>query len=767
MKDGPVIGKSIPRLDSFQKVTGSAKYASDISLPGMLYGKILTSPFPHAKILGINTARATKIPGVVKVVTSRDAPAIRYGSYLKDQLVFAREKTYYAGQPVAAVAAVDEHTAEEALDLIDVQYQQLPAIFDPLEAMEPGAALIHEGIDSYVAVDSDHVKYRNVCSYRKFELGNVEKGFKEAERIYSHVFRTHCVSQSPIEPHASLAIVDADGLVTVWTGTQEAYHCKTRLSEALNLPLNRVRIVNAKVGGGFGSKYEAFLETIAVLLSQKTGKPVKIALSRAEEFTMLNPRHPAIVEIKTGVAKDGKLTSRHIRLIYDTGGFAYRGPGVMKWGLMHSAGPYVIPNLLAEGYAVYSNKISCGAFRGYGAAQALFAEESHMDMIAEDLGIDPIEFRLKNAFKREGGILPNGQRLYSVTVRETIEKASQQVDWANKRRQKSKNRGIGVAVTQIGTAVFASSALIKIYADGTVDLQVGTADIGTGTDTTFSQIAAEELGVPVENVNIVSADTSLAVYDFGTLSSRSLYAAGKAVKNAASDAKRQLLKKAAEILQTTIDDLEITSGRVHVKHSPERSSPFAEVAQACLSETGLSRGGAIIGYGTHLGTGLPGKETTLVEMLPNVIFATHIVELEVDRETGCVKIIKITSAHDVGKAINPNIVEGQIQGGVAQGIGYALTEETIFDQGRVLNPSFGDYKIPTAVDMPEIESIIIEDPYPTGPFGAKGVAEPPLLGVAPAVANAVYDALGIRIKELPITPEKILKALKEKRRNPE
>ncbi len=757
--DYAVVGKSLPKTDGIEKATGRAVYIDDLVLPGMLWGKILRSPYPRARILNIDSSRAKSLPGVKAIITGSDLPPGRMGAFILDEPVLARGVVRHIGEPVAAVAAVDGEVAQEALGLIAVEYEELPAVFDPLSAMEEGAPIIHEEFASYVKVFNP-VWQGNVCSHTTFVEGDVELGFQQADVILEDSFSTPMVHQCYMEPSGAVASIDVSGKVTVWTSTQSVFVTQARIHQSLGLPMSKIRVIGTKVGGAFGGKVEATVQPVCVALSQVASRPVKIILERDEEFTSLRPRHPAVITIKTGAKNNGQLVAKEMRIVFDTGAYADDGPGIAAFGAMMARGPYRIPNVKIEGICVYTNKIKCGAFRGFGNPQATFASESQLDGIAQRLGMDPLEIRRINGVENGDRAL-GGCSYGSVGYKECLKRASEAIGWGT---AKGKNRGRGVASINHISGIVSSAATVKMNEDGTAVLLTGAVDIGQGSDTTLSQMAAEELGLPYDHLSIVTSDSETTPYNWATTASRTTYTTGNAVRMAAREAKKQLLALAADCLEANPQDLETREGQVFVAGSPEKRISFRDIAGMSL----WAKQGPILGSASFMVEGPPFDAKRAVVMgypfgaMTAYIFGVHMVEVEVDRETGQVKIVKAVAAHDVGRAINPSIVEGQIQGGFVQGVGYALMEEMILDDGKITNPTLVDYRIPSALDVPKIIPIIVETGEPTGPFGAKGVGECGLVGTAPAIANAIYDAVGVRIKELPLTPERVLAALRAK-----
>lgn len=771
------VGKSLPRLDLREKVTGRAVYTADMKLPGMLYAKLLRSPLPHAKVVSIDASRAEALPGVVAVLTRNDLIGNQridpyYGPVYKDQAIVALDKVRYVGDIVAAVAAVDEQTALEALDLIEVEYEELPAVFDALEAMKPGAPIIHEQVKHSQfgfadLVDIDPVAGTNICSYFKLRKGDVERGFGEADYVFEDVFTSQDTQHCALEVHTSIAMVEA-GKLTVWSSTQSPFLIRTTLADIFKIPASSVRVIVPYVGGGYGSKLYPKLEPVVSALAWKTGRPVKIALTREEVFATIT-RHSATIKIKTGVKKDGTITARECEVVLDTGAYAEIGPRVSKKSGFTAAGPYKIPNVKLDSYCVYTNKVPAGAFRGFGVPQSTWAYESQIDMIAERLGLDPLEIRLKNLYD-EGSEFITGETLRNVEgLKECLRKAAAAVNWGEKKEASAdpdKNhlaRGKGLACLIKSTLTPSiSSAIVKLNEDGSVSIFAATVEIGQGSDTALAQIASEELGVPIEQVRVARPDTDLAPYDLYTASSRSTFHMGRAVQMAARDVKEQLIEIVAGIIGASPDELEARNQRVYLKSDPSKGLSYQE---AILKHFGM-KGGSLIGKGL-LKTSKKGK---MGEPVTSVFWfvAAAAAEVEVDRETGEVKILKYVSATDVGKAINPLACVQQINGGAITGVGQTLMEKLVYENGQLINPNFIDYNLPRFLDVPEeMVSILVEIPHEDGPFGAKGVGETALIPVPPAVANAVADAVGVRIKDLPITPEKILAALGEKKREME
>jgi 4-hydroxybenzoyl-CoA reductase subunit alpha len=680
-----VIGKNLPRRDDSLRAMGKAMYTSDLSLPGMLSGKILRSPYPHAKILNIDTKKAEKLSGVKKVITGKDTPGVKYGDMLAfppslDEYGLAIDKVRYIGDEVAAVAAISEDIAEEALDLIEVEYEELPAVFDPVEAMKPGAPKVHDHVDNNISLKIEN------------EFGDVDKAFKDADFIREDEFLTQPTEHAPLEPHATMASYDITGKLTLWSATQAPYYIQKHLEMTLGIKEMQIRVIKPYVGGGFGDRTDGMssCDFCAALLSIKTGKPVKIIYTRSEEFSTSRRRHPMRLYLKSGFKKDGTVFVKHCKIISDTGAYNSTGPMVIFVPLGVLSTTYKLTDLKYEGCQIYTNNQVAGAMRGFGGPQMHYAVDLQLDLIAKDLGIDPIEIRLKNATEA-GYITASKSKIGSCGFTKSLNQSRDITDWEKKWSKLSEEKGIGIGTMSFasgsnmnfsGSTHAHSSATIKIMDDGTISLLTGASDVGQGSDGTLAQIAAEELGVYLEDIRVTSADTELTPVDFGTYSSRVTMFAGNAVKNAASDAKRQLFEAVAEKLEANVKDLEAKDRRIYIKGSIERGMNFKE---AVLETFKAKDGMPIIGKGFYnppptfnfiAGEGKP---------TPAHSFGSYIAEVEVDKETGEVKVKSFTAAHDCGKAINPKRVEGQLEGNIQMGLGYALSEEIYVDKGQNLN----------------------------------------------------------------------------------
>lgn len=774
------IGKSIPNVNAMAKATGKAKYCWDMEIARMLYGKIKRSPYPHAKIASIDTSKADRLPGVKAVIVGdkRTCPT-RYGSGLEDEYVLARDKVRFIGDPVAAVAAESEEIAEEAVDLIDVEYEELPAIFDGEEAFKSDPPVVlHEGLETYKKIASLPAqlegKRPNVFNLFRVRRGNVEAGFKEADFIFENRFTTEMMHHCQMEPHNALAMIDEAGRIIVWGTNQKPYGIQRNIAEARDLPLSMVRmIIPTHLGGGFGGREPKAEQICASLaLAQKTNpRPVKLKLSREELLSTTTTRGHYIVEIKTGVKRDGRITANEMNLILVGGAYSGSGYLVARNAAFGPSSNYKIPNFKLDAYGVYTNQRPCGSFRGFGNCESLWAMESQMDIIANSLKMDSLKFRLMNHLD-EGDQNAFGEKMHSVGAKECLLQVAKTIDWDKKAESEASHlkRGKGIALgNKYSLAPSASSAIIKVHVDGMVELRCSTVDMGQGSCTAFSQMVAEEFRIPISNVRVLNPDTDITPFDQGTFSSRSTFNMGNAIKLACQDAKRQIFHLASKKMGVDSDSLEIANFEVFVKGSPEKAIKIRDLfIPMVLSGYTLKEGCEILGKATYYLPGVtPDPETGASERpVAFYTFTAQAAEVEVDIETGQVRVIKFASACDCGKAINPMIVEGQIEGGaLSMGIGSTLFEEVVTENGKMLNPELVDYKIPTTLEVPKLDDtkiIIMETPHREGPWGAKGVGEATLVVTAPAIANAIYEAIGIRFHDLPIKPEEVWKAIREK-----
>jgi len=752
-----VVGESIPRIDAVDKVTGEAVYFTDFKLPGMLHGKILRSPIPHGRILNVDVSRARAIPGVKAIITVEETPRVKYGVMIDDQLILASDKVRFVGDEVAAVAAISEEIAEEAVEAIKVDYEELPSVFDPEEAMEDGAPLVHDA-ERNVAAGSDIVR------------GDVDVLFEQADYIFEDTFYTSQVNPSYLEPYVCVARWQGQKL-DLWIPTQSPFLTRSFVAKALQIPLSTIRVIHhLEIGGAFGGKLDSKLPAISSILAKRSGKPVRISNTREEELSGSSYMRCSVkIDLKTAVKKDGLLLAKKADVIGDNGAYSIHAPKILCTNMaIRSDNLYRFKGVRTRTRLVYTNKIPTGAFRGYGNPQMHFATESQLDMIADRLGIDPIELRLKNAV-RTGDVTVHGWEITSGGFPACLETASKAANWRKKRTKRQKCRGTGVACAihvsgNRGSQDYhGAEALVRIQEDGKVQVVCAEQDMGQGARTVLCQIAAEELGVSVEQMEWVRVDTDTAPFAFGAYSSRTTHIGGNAVRVAAQECKKKVLALASEMMSVPPEMLAIQDGRIgHVGENGDftgKALTLADVARAHIFTKG---GNTIIGHGSWdpdtvlLGPDKYGNIST------GYLFATQIAEVEVDPETGQVTVLEFIASHDLGRVINPIAAEGQIEGGVAQGLGYALLEEIQYDGGKVTNPNFLDYKIPVFHDMPSIHSILVESNEPQGPFGAKGLAEATIIPVAPAIANAVCDAVGIRLKSLPLKAQDLLSSMRER-----
>jgi len=761
MSELSIVGQSVGRIDVEEKVTGGAMYGYDLVLPNMLHGKVLFSSRPHAKIRRIDTGEAKRVPGVVAVITGEDVPWT-HGESIKDQPFLAQGKVRHVGEPVAAVAAVDEDTAQTAVSLIRVEYEDLPAYFSPEEACKPDAVAIHEDFNSYRKADFVvGAPLPNVCEHFKLRTGDVEQGFRSADLVLEERYTVPVIQHAAIEPHSAHAQVDpVTGRLTIWVANDAPFRALIELTEALELPKEKIRLINPLQGGGFGSKGGLKVEPIAIALAFHTnGRPVRVKFNRQETFVSTLTRHEAVVYIKSGVMNNGQLVARQMTIFWGAGAYGEKSATVCIRGSLPAPGPYRIPNVKVDGYAVYTNKPVAGAFRGYGIPQGAWACEQHMDELAQRLGMDPLEIRLRNVYV-EGDVSYWGERLHSVGLKETLLTAADAIGWDKPR---SNTVGLGLAcISKPTRSPSTSTAAVLINGKGEVTIRAGTVEIGQGCNTILSQVAAEELKVPLEKIHMAPLDTDVIPFDASTTSSRSTYHMGNAVKQAAIHVREQLAEMAAPMLEVNEQDLFFSDGNVSIKDQPHMSLPMGDVIRRRLGTDGVLKGEG--SYTFTLGKDLDLETGHSDHASAFYMYATQAAEVAIDEETGKVRLLRMVAAHDVGKAINPLNCVAQIEGGLAMGIGSALHEELVIDNdGKSRNSSFLDYHLVTSLDLPEMIPIIVEHAEPEGPYGAKGLGEPGLAPTPAAIGNAVARALGVRIYDLPLTPERVYWAIKQRK----
>jgi xanthine dehydrogenase molybdenum-binding subunit len=736
-----IIGQRMSRVDALAKVTGQALFSGDVSLPDMLHGKVLWSSCAHARIRRLDVTKAQALKGVLGVITSADVPDQNEATHPHPMTCCLAHKTViFAGQPVAAVAAVNPHIAEEALGLIEVEYEELPAVIDVLEAMKPDAPLVNPGARAR-NLPRKCTQSRNIFFYLETVHGNVEAGFREADVILENTYRSQTVHQGFLEPRAAVAGVAPDGKITVWTDSQGIFEARELIARYLKLPLNQVKVIPVEVGGAFGGKSYQVVSILCALLARKTGCPVRIVTTREETFKTARPTPAMAATVKIGANRQGLITALTAKMIYDFG--ALHGMGGLEeipHGYFAGLSPYRIPNYQSECYSVHTHKIPSGPYRAPASAQTAFAIESQIDLVARALNMDPLEFRLKN-IASQGDILPEGSPLANVGFKPALEKM--QSFLRDRGEIKGKNRGRGVACGYWAPGCGVAGLKIQLNPDGGVIVITGAQDL-TGTRTTLAQMVAEELGLPFANVTVTSGDTETALYSFQTVGSMITRTLANAVTRACQDIKDQLCRRGAQLLGVRPSAVAFNRGYVRVKRTPHKSISLFDLVKPTMTMFG---GSQIIGHGASEGGP------------PSPVLAVDAVDVEVDKETGKVKVLSWAAAQDVGLAMNPSLVEGQIQGAVTQGIGWALNECYIFRQGVMQNATFLDYRMPTAMDVPPIDILLVEDEFKGSPYGVRGVGEPPIVPSLAALANAVQSAVGVRLTELPMTPEAVYQAL--------
>lgn len=770
-----VVGHSVKKVDAVNKVLGKAQFAADIHFEGMLYIKVLRSHVPHGILKAIDVSAAAALPGVAAVLTGRDVPGPNSsGMIVKDEPVIVKvnEKIRKIGDPLAIIATESEILAEKALALIGVEIEELAPVFDPVAAMADGAPRLYAD--------------GNILSVRKIRRGDAAAAFTECAVVVEHEYRTQMVEHGYIEPEAGVAKLDGD-VLTIWVSTQNPHFDAREVARNLKLGLDKVRVVQAVTGGGFGGKLDISVQIHLGLMAVKTRRPVKFVYSRTESIINSAKRHPCIIKMKTGADAAGKLLAMECNIIGDTGAYASYGPGTLTRTAVHATGPYEIPNVIIDAYTVYTNNPTAGAMRGFGVPQVAFAHESQMDMLAEKLGISPLAIRLKNAL-RPGSVTATGATLeQSVGIVPTLEKtadaAGKLIAGQTAAAKSTKQYGVGIGSMWYGIGNTGlpnpSGAYVNLLDDGTALVLTGCADIGQGSDTVMTQIVAEEFGIDVEDVRVVSADTGITPDGGASSASRQTYISGNAVRLAAQEAKKVIVEMAAGMLGVAPGEVAVGYKELCVRTDSRQSHFLADCQNECRLDLGLTARGTVqsvsladciaqcrakgkltFGHGWFNPdtTGLH-PDTGQGRPYATYAFATQIAEVAVDTESGELEVIRIVAAHDVGQAINPVNIEGQIEGGCTMGLGYALTEEIQVNEGRILTRNLATYLMPTALDVPEIHPYIVEELEKTGPFGAKGVGEPALIPTAAAITNAVYNAIGVRFTELPITPEKILARL--------
>lgn len=739
-----VIGARVPRIEGEEKVTGKARYAADINLPGMLWAKILRSPYPHARILRVDTSRAEALPGVRAVLTGGDVKGHYQGKRIYDMPVLCWDKVLFIGDRVAAVAADTADTAEEALQLIDIEYEELPAVFDPLEAMKPEAPRLHDDVAGYAGAPTENLAtdLNNGLTRVTWGKGDVEQGFAQADRVIEHVFRTPTRHQGYLEPQACIVDIDSRGKVQVWVSSKGPYGTRTQISRSIGLPEEQVRINPINVGGDFGGKGGAADVPIAYFLAKKAGRPVKIVMTYTEELTAANPAHPAVITIRSGLTNDGRIVARQMQAVHNSGAYGAQKPISASIGGAGTAGPYRIDNTAIEALQIYTNTAPNGFWRAPGALQAMFAVECHMDLLAQEMGMDPAEFRLMNMVS-EGAENALGVRLVGVKARETLQAALDAAGWGTPKP--SPTYGRGIAMYERFTGAGAAWLGLRAETDGTLTITTVAGDQGSGLRTVLTQTVAEEMGVPLADIEVEMTDTDSGAFpvDIGFGGSRSTNVGSNAAIEASRELRERLLPEAAEMLECSTEELAFSGGRFAMRMNPSRSVPIGEV---------MSRA-------TQNGPVSVAVKVEVPMQRSSTSFVAQVAEVEIDTETGQVKLVRFVTAHDVGTIINPTSHQGQIDGGVVMAIGQGMMEEIISEDGRVVTANLGDYKLPTVADIPELVTVLVQSDSGPAPYEAKAIAEMANNSAPAAIANAVADAVGVRLYDIPVTAEKVLEGL--------
>jgi|RhiMetdeSRZDD1v2_1073273.scaffolds.fasta_scaffold41950_4 CO/xanthine dehydrogenase Mo-binding subunit len=741
------VGRALGRVEGPAKVSGQATYAADIRLPGMVWGKALRSPLPHARLVRVDTSAAERLPGVLAVLTARDLPDVLIGRRVYDMPVLARERVRFIGEKVAVVAAVDPDVAEEALTRIEVEYEELPAVFDAEEAMRPDAPLLHPHYRSYPHAPAQYFSdLPNVHSHATWKLGDIVQGFAQADRIFEHTFRTPHVHQGYIEPHASAVAIDASGRVQVWMSNKMPFRTRELLADAVEIPQENIVVNLVPIGGDFGGKGSLMDVALCYHLARRTGRPVKMVMTYTEELMAGNPRHPATISLRTGVTRDGRLVAREARVMFNSGAYAAFKPTPMVnlGGAGQAAGAYRIPHVKIDAYSVYTNCVPAGHMRAPGDPQVTFAVESAMDMMAAELGLDPLAFRRLNLLQ-DGDMLPSGHAIEHVKVAETLDAAVRASHWGQPKPRPYVGRGMAISHRHIGTGD--ANAEVRVESDGSVTLLTTVPDTGTGSHTILRQIVAEVLTLSVGQVRVQVGTTDAFAPDSGAGGSRVTHVAGQATYQAALALQQQICEVAASVLGCPTTAVTLDNGACVVHSAPTQCLTFAEVAAAASAGQRPLRAQTLY------------RVSQAPHMSP---FTAQVAEVEVDPDTGQVTLLDVVTAHDVGTIINPLGHQGQIEGGLMQGIGYGLLEEMRIDEGRIGTLSLGEYKLPNIKDIPPLRTVLVQEEVGPAPFQGKAIGESSITPIAAAIANAVDDAVDVRLDDLPITAEKVYQKLQSR-----
>jgi carbon-monoxide dehydrogenase large subunit len=766
-----IVGTSPQRIEGREKVTGAAQYVDDIQFgPNLLHARLKRSTIPHGKILRLDTDRARALPGVRVVVAGNDFPGFT-GLYLSDRRIFALDRVRFVGEPVAAVAADSEEIAAQAVDLIEVEYEELPGVFDPEYGATAEAPLVHPDLAEYECAPFIFPKAgTNISNWFKVRKGNVDKAFAEADLVYEHRYQVPQIQHVPLEPHVCIAQQDVNGKITLWSASQSPFAQRNLIARALGIGHSKLRVITPHVGGGFGSKAGVSIEGTAVALAMLAkGRPVKLRMTREEEFYTTFVRQGLVAYIKMGMARDGRITAVRNRFLWDGGAYTEYGVNIARAAGYSGTGPYFVPNIQVDSLCVYTNHPIGGPMRGFGMAEIHWGIEQHIDQMAQQLGLDPVQVRLLNCLK-DGQETLTGMTMHATGLSECIRRAADAIGWDRPSSAPGggKARGKGLAAMWKAPAMPpnpGSSATLRLNEDGTVTVSIGGVDIGQGALTAMAQLAAEGLGVKIEDVRVNTVDTDYSPYEWQTVASRLTWSMGNAVLRAADSARSLVLQTVAEAWGEDVNDLDIVNGQV-VSYKTEESRPLKDIAVTGMQRPdGTWIGGPVVGQGRFMPDYVTPLDPETGQGPRAVVHFTtgcQAVEIEADKETGEVQLLKIVSAFDVGRAINPDMVATQMEGGAVQGMSTALLEALVLDGGIPRNPNFTDYRIATSADAPlETENIIVEVPQDDGPFGARGIGEHPMVPTAPAIANAIYDALGVRIDRLPITSQRVWEALQD------
>jgi CO/xanthine dehydrogenase Mo-binding subunit len=742
MAESKVVGTAVPRADGGDKVRGQTVYAADVKLPGLLWAKILRSPHPHARIRRVDISQAEKVPGVRAVITGEDVKGRLIGKQIRDMPVLCWDTVRFAGDRVAAVAAETVDAAEEALNLIEVDYELLPAVFDPLAAMAPGAPKIHENVGDYDGAPKNLLAtdLRNGLTRLAWKKGDVDAGFRDADLVMEHTFQIPARHQGYLEPHAATVAIEPDGRIQVWASVKNPFGVRSQLAKCLSVGEERIRMNPVNVGGEFGGKGDGVDLPVLYFLAAKAGRPVKIVMSYAEELSASNPAHPTVITIRSGVKRDGRIVARTIRAAHASGGYGALKSNSSLATWHYAGGQYRVDHADIEFLQIYTNTVPGGYYRSPGAVATAFAVDCHTDIVAKELGMDPSEFRLKN-FLAEGEADAVGQELRSVRFREVLQGALDAAGW---NKPKKRNHGRGIALSGRHISGGDTGVVLSADADGGFSIVSPSIDQGSGTHTILRQLVADEMKVPIEQVRVIVGDTDTAPRDGGMRASRMTYVAGNAVMQACEKLRRQLLDQAARMLECQVDEIEFDNGRFSLRQDPGQQVALRRVVAQATERL----------------------EVTVYEDYPYPedisYICAQVAEVEVDPDTGAVRVHRVVSAHDVGTIINPVTHQGQIDGAMIMGMGQGMMEELVMEGGKVTNNNLGDYKLPSVKDIPELKTVLVKTTGGVGPLDSKPIGEFANNGPPAAIANAIADAVGVRLFELPVKAEKIYQALRQK-----